>query len=269
MFRALMNATITGTRSSSCEGRIVNTFPCFSKTLLTLMSDRKGIPLAPMSEPTASNAALARSPDRPIMATVRGLASAPLTLATARSGVRLSSRIWSSSRRRKMPPDALMRSCSAFARWLMAATSPESKQRSLRELTKIAIESDDGVATPVSVCACAGACDKRMGRPTQPKSTATASREAACELLAHRPNSLPLPSIQCVGLMLPLPCPPSERSPRHAGEALMGWVGRIAPVPEQPLLPSMLTRLLASRLLSNSPRVQSCLPHNDQINYHP
>src|SRR5262245_24617804 len=39
--------------------------------------------------------------------------------------------------------DALMRSCSAFARWLMAATSPESKQRSLRELTKIAIESDD------------------------------------------------------------------------------------------------------------------------------
>ena len=142
MSRAPMNAAITGTRSSSCEGRIVYTFPCFSKMLLMVMSDRNGMPLAPMSEPTASNTALARSPDRPIMATVRGLASASLTLATARSCDRLSSRIWSSSRRRRMPPDALMRSCSAFASCVMAATSPESKQRSLRELRKMAIECD-------------------------------------------------------------------------------------------------------------------------------
>ena len=52
----------------------------------------------------------------------------------------------------------------------------------------------------------------------------------------------------------------------------MGRVGPIAPVPEHPLLPNMLTRLLASRLLSillEQPRVQSCLPHNEQINYHP
>src|SRR5262245_30487308 len=65
-----------------------------------LLADRGG--LAPMSEPTASKAALARSPDRPIMATVRGLASAPLTLATARSGAVLSSRIWSSNCRSQM-----------------------------------------------------------------------------------------------------------------------------------------------------------------------
>ena len=125
MPRALMKAAITGTRSSSCEGRMVYTLACFSKMLLIVMSDRNGMPLAPISVPTALNTAWARLVwARPTMATVLGLASACFMLAMARASSCLSSRNCRASVRRRTPPEALMRFCSAFVSCWMAVTMP-------------------------------------------------------------------------------------------------------------------------------------------------
>ena len=75
------------------EGRIVNTLVCFAKMLLSVMSDKNGMPLAPISVPSASKVALARAVwESPIMPTVCGFASAARTLAMVCSGCCLSSK---------------------------------------------------------------------------------------------------------------------------------------------------------------------------------
>ena len=128
MSRALMKAAITGTRSSSCEGRIVNTLACFSKMLLTEMSDRNGMPLvadlgADRVEHRLGTVGLREADHGDGV----GVGERLLHVGDgARVVLLVVEELRAPSLRRRMPPSALMRFCSALVSCSMAATMPLS-----------------------------------------------------------------------------------------------------------------------------------------------